>query len=128
MEVLAEEGQEVEAGQVLFRLDGSLLEAQRAQAETALASAQAGVEVAQHGPAGRARRHWTLAGTVRPGDWRPRDLQEQPQRTSAWSANQPTEFELPAWYFTRAEETGSRRTSEVRAAAEDLEAGEVQLC
>ena len=120
VEVLAEEGQRVEIGQALFRLDGSLLEAQRAQAETALASAQAGVEVSDTSlQVAQAALDSALAQydlelvTAR--------LQEQPQRTSAWSANQPTEFEMPVWYFTRAEELAAAQ-SEVGAAAEDLEA------
>jgi HlyD family secretion protein len=41
VEVLADEGQPVNAGQVLFRLDDTLLEAQRAQAEAAVATSRA---------------------------------------------------------------------------------------
>jgi HlyD family secretion protein len=41
VEVTADEGQSVEAGQVLFRLDDALLLAQRAQAEAAVQTAQA---------------------------------------------------------------------------------------
>jgi len=48
-EVLVEEGDEVQSGQVLFRLDGELLQGQRARAEAALQAAQANVEVAQNG-------------------------------------------------------------------------------
>jgi multidrug resistance efflux pump len=41
VEVLADEGQPVKAGQVLFRLDDTLLKAQRAQAEAAVMTAHA---------------------------------------------------------------------------------------
>ncbi len=41
IEVLAEEGQQVAAGQVLFRLDDTLLKAQRTQAEAAVNTARA---------------------------------------------------------------------------------------
>ena len=49
VEVLAEEGQTVTTGDILFRLDGALLEAQRSQAETSLAAAQSGLDVAVSG-------------------------------------------------------------------------------
>jgi len=41
VQVLADEGQKVTAGQVLLRLDGTLLDAQRAQAEAAVKTARA---------------------------------------------------------------------------------------
>lgn len=120
VEVLAEEGQLVEAGQVLFRLDGSLLEAQRTQAETAFASAQAGVDVA--GTALQVTQAaLDSAQTQYDLELANARLQEQPQRTSAWTANQPTEFELPAWYFTRTEALSAAQ-AEVQAAREDLKA------
>lgn len=50
VEALAEEGQQVEAGQVLLRLDDSLLVAQRAQAEAAVAVARAQRDVVAAGP------------------------------------------------------------------------------
>ena len=49
VEVLVEQGQAVQPGDILFRLDGALLAAQQHQAEAALAAAQAGLEVAQTG-------------------------------------------------------------------------------
>lgn len=47
MEVLVDEGQTVKAGDVLVRLDSSLLEAQRSQAEAGLAAAEAAWRAAQ---------------------------------------------------------------------------------
>lgn len=49
VEVLADKGDEVQAGQVLFRLDDELLSGQRARAEAALQVAQANVEIAKSG-------------------------------------------------------------------------------
>jgi len=120
VEVLAEEGQVVEAGQVLFRLDDSLLTAQRAQAETALASAKAGVDVTSTA-LDAAKAALDSAQTQYDLELANARLQEQPLRTSAWSANQPSEFELPAWYFTRAEALAAAQ-SEMETAADDLEA------
>ncbi|MFM8320663.1 MAG: biotin/lipoyl-binding protein, partial [Chloroflexota bacterium] len=48
-EVLVDKGQAVQAGQALFRLDGTLLEAQRARAAAAYATAQANLATAQNG-------------------------------------------------------------------------------
>lgn len=120
VEVLVEEGQVVEAGQVLFRLDGSLLTAQRAQAETALTSAQAGVEVARTS-LDAAQAALESAQTQYDLELASARLQEQPLRSGAWTTNQPTEFELPAWYFTSDEALSAAR-EEMQAAAEDLEA------
>jgi multidrug resistance efflux pump len=49
VELLAEEGDEIQAGQVLVRLDATLLEAQIASAQAALEVAQAGLAQAQAG-------------------------------------------------------------------------------
>jgi len=49
LELLADEGEEVETGQVLVRLDGTLLEAQVGVAQAALDVAQAGLAQAQAG-------------------------------------------------------------------------------
>ncbi len=49
IELLVDEGDEVEAGQVLVRLDGTLLEAQIDMAEAALDAAEAGLAQAQAG-------------------------------------------------------------------------------
>ncbi len=49
VELLVDEGQSVKAGDVLFRLDDSLLQSQRARAQAAMETAQANVAVAQGG-------------------------------------------------------------------------------
>lgn len=51
-DVLAAEADDVEAGEVLVRLDDRLLAAQRAQAEAAVAASEAGVAVAEAGVIG----------------------------------------------------------------------------
>jgi HlyD family secretion protein len=120
VEVLADEGEVVESGQVLFRLDDSLLLAQRAQAEMALASAESGVDVAQS-TLDVAQAALDSAQTQYDLELANARLQEQPQRTTAWSTNQPSEFALPSWYFTHAEAL-SAAEGEKQAATDDLEA------
>jgi len=50
VEIAVQEGEAVRAGQVLIRLDDTLLRAQRAQAEAAVNTAQAALALAQAGP------------------------------------------------------------------------------
>jgi multidrug resistance efflux pump len=119
VEVLAQEGQPVEAGQVLFRLDGSLLEAQRAQAETGLAAAQAGVDVASTA-LDSAQAALESAQIQLEAELTAERAQEQPQRLKSWSADQPADFDLPAWYFT-SEEIRAAAIREIQSASEDLE-------
>ena len=54
MEVLAQKGEEVQAGQVLVRFSDTLLEAQLAQAQAALAQAEANYDLVAAGAPGRA--------------------------------------------------------------------------
>jgi len=102
-EVLANEGDVVKAGDPLFRLDDTLLTAQRDQAQTNLSAAQAGLDVANTALAvaqasvdtAQAQYDLQLAQARQ---------QAQPGRVAAWSQTQPTEFDQPVWYFTQTEE------------------------
>lgn len=95
-EVLYQEGDSVKAGDVLFRLDDALLQAQRAQADTVLASARlaaltadAAQETAQ---ASYDQAVFTAANEAQAG------------RTAAWAAAAPSDFDHPSWYFSRPEQ------------------------
>jgi HlyD family secretion protein len=80
------EGQPVKTGDVLFRLDDSLLQAQRAVASSALAIAQSNRQLAEASLA---------AAATQSGDL----------RTSEWWLEQPDGYGLPGWYFGRSENT-----------------------
>jgi len=119
-EVLVEEGQSVQAGDVLFRLDDTLLAAQRVQAQAALDAAQAGLDVA--------RTALPLAQASVDSAQVQYDLelltarsQVQPLREAEWGLYPPTEFAMPVWYFTKEEEIAAAQ-AELDAAALDLEA------
>jgi multidrug resistance efflux pump len=58
IEVLVEEGDAVEAGQVLVRLDGELLAAQRTRVEAAIQAAQAAFYAAQAQVAAARHNRW----------------------------------------------------------------------
>ena len=111
-EIVIEEGDEVEEGDVLFLLDDVLLQAQHAQvvsvqdtAETALTAAQKQLESAkvQLEMAQYASR-----------------MEEEPILEGIWGMNLPNEFSLPVWYFTQQEKIQSAEY-QVSITAENLE-------
>ncbi len=125
VEVLVAEGDAVQAGDVLFRLDDALLAAQRTQAQVGLEAARAGVEVAETSLAATlaaiatAQAQYDLeAAAAR--------QQAQPARAAEWNQDAPDEFILPLWYFTGAEERGAA-LAEVDAAAKALESQQASL-
>jgi HlyD family secretion protein len=120
VDVLVAAGQQVEPGEALFRLDGALLEAQHAQAETALAAAQAGLEVASSGLTS-AHAAVETAQVQYQIELNLALAQAQPARVAEWSQPVPSEVELPTWYFTSAEEQAAAQ-AELESARAALEA------
>lgn len=111
VEVTVQEGDAVNAGDVLFRTDDEILRAQQAQAqagvhtaETALAAAKAQADSA------RIQERMAVQGAR---------LQDQQRRATAWQATQPEEFTLPSWYYQKPEL--------IRAAEEEVKAAETNL-
>jgi multidrug resistance efflux pump len=102
--VRVEEGSQVKKGDELFRLDDSLLIAQRVQANAAIALAEAAVNTA--------KVQYELALNVS-------RLQDQQNRMSSWNITQPTQFELPTWYFDKEEKIESAK-AEMETASADL--------
>lgn len=94
-EVLAEEGDSVQAGDLLFRLDGGLLQSQHEAAAANLEAAKAGVSAAQAGvTAAQAQYDLALSAAL---------AQDGPTRAADLSASPPSEFDQPGWYFTQEE-------------------------
>ena len=94
-EVLVDEGQPVKTGDPLLSLDGGLLAAQRAVASAQLDSANAALNTASAAYATAQQQYdVTLNNAL---------AQEQLTRTNDWRATNPTEFNQPAWYFSKAE-------------------------
>lgn len=132
VEVLAAQGEQVSAGQVLLRLDGELLLAQRRQAASALEAARAALGTAQAGlstaeaavetarlnrEAAQARYELELS-QVR--------LAESATRTASWSQAQPEDFSLPAWYFQQGEQLAAAQV-EVENSTEAVDAARQKL-
>ena len=106
-EVKVNEGDSVKAGDVLLRLDDTLLKAQRnvaaaglETAQTAAATGEAAVAAAQ------AQYDITYNAAM---------LQNKPSRTLDWVKGQPGEFTLPLWYYSQTEQITAAQT-EVDAA------------
>jgi HlyD family secretion protein len=110
-EVRVEEGLLVDAGQELFRLDDSLLLAQRDQALAAVASTQAALSTAQSAvETARIQLEIALAQARAAELTGPAD---------AWRQFSPGAFDLPMWYFLQDER--------IEAAQRELEAAELAL-
>jgi HlyD family secretion protein len=117
-QVLVQEGQSVQAGQVLLRLDDTLLRAQRAAAAAGLAAAQTAAQTAQAGLAS-AQAQYTLAQTQA-------RAQGRATRLADWTGKTPDYFNQPKWYFTQEEQLASAQ-AEVAAAQAGMTAAEGQL-
>ena len=94
-EVLVDEGSAVKVGDVLFRLDDSLLQAQKAVAAANLDSAHAAGTTANAALA-TAQAQYDLAVLAA-------HTEAAATRTANWTADTPSGFTLPGWYFDQAE-------------------------
>ncbi len=103
-EVLADEGQTVQAGDTLLRLDDKLLTAQRAVSAAAADSARTALAAAQTRYDQALQSALSAQGTERAVDWR-------------FSA--PDEFDQPAWYFDQ--------TEQLQAAQAEVDAAQAAL-
>jgi len=118
VEVSVSEGDSVKAGDIIFKLDDTLLTAQLNQAQTNLAVAQAGLDAAKTALAA-AQAGVTTAQGQYDLTFATARLQAQPARSAAWSQTEPSEFNQPRWYFTHTEELTATQ-NEVSAASDAL--------
>ena len=109
-DVLADEGDIVEAGAPLLRLDDSLLAAQREVAAAGLESTKSAAQTAMSGlDAARAQYELALIAAR---------VEDQGTRLLDWAVP-VSAFEQPSWYFTRDEQ--------IRAAEYEVQAAEAEL-
>jgi HlyD family secretion protein len=106
------QGETVVAGQALIRLDDTLLMAQRELAAAGWASAQAALDTARAALDTARIQYQQVLETAR--------LAEDPARAASLGASQPSDFELPPWYFSKEEQIAAME-AEVDDAAGDLE-------
>jgi len=107
-EVFVEEGAAVKAGDILFRLDDALLQAQRAVAAAGLDTAKAASTTADYAQS-TARANFLLVSDAA-------RLESTTTRTANWRATNPAGYTLPGWYFSQ-EEAVSAAQAEVDASS-----------
>lgn len=94
-DVYVSEGDSVKTGDPLLKLDDSLLQSEKQSAQAALDSANANVRAAQVAlDAAQLQYNLTLDAAL---------AEEATTRIEIWDASKPTEFDLPVWYFSKAE-------------------------
>jgi HlyD family secretion protein len=131
-EVLVDEGEKVQAGDPLLRLDDEVLQAQRQQAETTLDYAKGGVTTAQAGLDVALTAHKLAQIGVQAASLQysmtlnTTHMAETPARSAAWGQPLPNEFNLPGWYFTKDEQIAAIE-AEMLSARQVLEAEQANL-
>ncbi len=102
-EVYLSEGDSVQAGDPVLKLDGELLLAQRNIALAGLDSAEAAVQTAQASLAAAETQRDLLLDSLR--------LESAPSRTVDWLTDAPTDFDQPTWYFDHDEQLASAQNA-----------------
>ncbi len=100
-EVLVEEGAAVKTGDVLFRLDETLLKAQRAVAAATLDTATAAAAAAEAAFTTAQAQYALAQDTAR--------IESAFTRTAPWRSANPSGYTLPGWYFSQDEVMTSAR-------------------
>ena len=109
--VSTEEGAQVKKGDELFRIDDSLLKAQRDQADASVKLAESALATA--------KTQYDLAvDSAR--------QQERQTRINSWNTEQSSQFKLPVWYFDKTEKLASAKV-EMDAAKADLDEEKASL-
>ena len=117
-DVSVAEGATVKAGDVLFRLDDTLLKSQRVATQAALNAAQKGVASAQVAVDTAQLQYQTTLDIALAA--------VQENRIADWKESKPTEFNLPAWYYNEDERYRSTQ-AEADAAKTALDAAQANL-
>jgi len=117
-EVPVQEGQYVNEGDLLFRTDDDLLQAQRDQVLASVEVGRASLHMAQVGLENALLQYDMILNGAR--------MEASPLDEQAWRQTLPSDFTLPVWYFERSEEIDSVKL-EVESAEEALETERANL-
>lgn len=102
LEVYHGEGDSVNIGEPLFRIDDELLQSQRKRAEAALETAKANLEVARSAKE-TAQANVEAAKIQLQMAIQSAHMDELKSRIMAWREDIPSEFSLPVWYFEKSD-------------------------
>ncbi len=116
--VLVDEGQPVKKGDPVLTLDESLLNAQRAVAQSGVASAQSALLNAQNAAALAQAQYDASLTAAR--------AQQGAQRLADWNKQKPDYFQQPNWYFSQPEQISAAQTG-VEQAQQGLTAAQANL-
>ncbi|MCB2179873.1 efflux RND transporter periplasmic adaptor subunit [bacterium] len=125
-EVFVSEGDKVQAGDPLFRLDNEILSAQYDQAVAIVEAAQAGLDSANASVSAAesnlelAHLNLELAQLQEEMTVQASRMAELPAREAVFNGTQPNEVDLPSWYFDRSEEIAALQ-KEIDEAKTNLE-------
>jgi multidrug resistance efflux pump len=108
-EVLADEGDAIKVGQIIFTLDGAVLKAQRVVSAAALESAKSARDTAAANLDAANIQYQIALQTSQKAD--------QTTRIYDWKASKPGEIDQPLWYFSRADQLDVARKQVDAAAA-----------
>jgi HlyD family secretion protein len=117
-EVLVNQGDMVKAGDVLFRLDDTLPQAQRNVSAAALDTAKAASVTADAAVASAQAQYDLVLNAAL--------AEQKSNRTINWTETQPSEFDQPTWYFAKPEQVSAAQ-AEVDAAKSALNATQSKL-
>lgn len=95
IDIEVKEGDLVASGDILFHLDDEIAQAQFSQAEASVKLANAAVSAAQAQLDNTILQYEIVLQAAR--------VQETEARSAAWQTPQPSEIELPIWYFEKGE-------------------------
>jgi multidrug resistance efflux pump len=118
-EVDVQEGDTVKTGQVLFKLDDTMLKAQRAVAAAGVDSAK-GAAATADAAAASAQAQYDIAFNAA------LTQNKAPARTAGWTTDAPAEFNLPDWYFSQSEQIAAVQ-AQVNAAKASLTDAQAKL-
>jgi HlyD family secretion protein len=118
LEVYVSEGDQVEAGDQLFRLQDDVLAAQKTQAEAGMAAARSGLQFAQTG-VDSAEVALQIAQLQKEIALETARQQVRGTEEKSWESDQPDAFDLPVWYFMQ-DETIAAAQKEVENARQEL--------
>ncbi len=99
VEVPVAEGDAVKAGDVLLRLDDTLLKAQRAVAAANVDTAKAAAQTADAAVVSAQAQYDAVLNTALNDD--------KANRAASWTQTKPTDFNQPSWYFNKSEQIAS---------------------
>jgi HlyD family secretion protein len=117
-EVTVKEGDSVKAGDLLFRLDDSLLKAQKNVAAAGLETAKSTASTAAAAVnAAQAQYDLTYSAAM---------VQDRTNRTTDWYKTQSGDYTLPLWYFSQPEQISAAQEA-VQVAQEELTKAQEKL-